>query len=322
MLSFCFLFFLTFIFGFTFFSQETDYNNLENWAVHPKVKAEVLTPFISDSTKINKVDVFYLYPTLFSDKSDARWNIPLSDSNQKSKVLNNAVKFQASAFAEGGRMFVPYYRQANLRAYRELENGGREALLYAYSDVKAAFLNYLKNYNKGRPIILAGHSQGSTHILLLLKEFFDGTDLQNQLVAAYIPGIGISKDEFKSIKLMTDPLQTGGFVSWNTFKKKINMEKYNLWYKERCVINPVSWKMDEIANRSQHKGFLFSNGKLYKNSFNTHLLDGAIWISTPHFPYRYLAWTMDDYHIGDINLFWADIRENVSIRTSQFLLNK
>lgn len=312
------LLFLTIFFTWSFRAQVTDYGILSNWAVHPSIKNSELNAFISDSTNHSKIDVFYLYPTLFLDKNDPRWNIPVSDSVQQSKVLSSAVKFQASAFAEGGRMFVPFYRQANIRAYRQMENGGKEALLIAYSDIRAAFSHYLKYYNKGRPILLAGHSQGSTHITLLLKEFFDDKPLQKQLIAAYIPGIGLSKDEFCSIQLMTEPTQTGGFVSWNTFKRKISKEKYEMWYKGKCVVNPVTWTLDELAQRSLHKGFLFSNGKLYEKSFNTHLIDGALWISTPHFPYRSLSWTMDDYHIGDVNLFWKDIRENVELRIKSY----
>jgi len=44
----------------------------------------------------------------------------------------------------------------------------------AYRDVKAAFLYYLEHNNSGRPIIIASHSQGSTHAKRLLKELFDG----------------------------------------------------------------------------------------------------------------------------------------------------
>ena len=313
------LLFLTIFFTWSIRAQVTDYNNLSNWAVHPSILSTILKGCINDSTNQTKVDVFYVYPTLFLDKKDFRWNIQLDDSVQQSKVLNSAVKYQASAFAEGGRMFVPIYRQAHIRAYRQMENGGKDALLFAYADIRAAFSHYLKYHNNGRPIVLAGHSQGSTHITLLLKEFFDEKPLQKQLIAAYIPGIGLAKDEFCSIKLMTEPTQTGGFVSWNTFKRKISKEKYEMWYKGKCVVNPVTWTLEASAKRSSHKGFLFSNGKLYEKSFNTHLIDGALWISTPHFPYRSLAWTMDDYHIGDINLFWKDIQENVKLRVQSFL---
>jgi hypothetical protein len=44
--------------------------------------------------------------------------------------------------------------------------------------VKTAFLYYLQHYNNGRPIIIASHSQGATHGKRLLKEFFDGKELQ------------------------------------------------------------------------------------------------------------------------------------------------
>jgi hypothetical protein len=302
-------------------AQVINYEYISNWAVHPNNIPGVLLPYIKDTSNFSKADVFYVYPTLFLDKKDERWNIPIDDTVFRKKVLDNAVRFQASAWVESGRMFAPYYRQANIRAYRNLENGGREALLFAYSDIKAAFQYYLDHFNNGKPIILAGHSQGSTHLTLLLKDFFDGKPLQKQLVAAYLPGIGLKKNEFNTIPLMTSPNQVGGFVSWNTFKRKVNKEKFEMWYKGKAVINPVTWNSDKIAERKKHQGFLFSNNKIYQQSFSTHLIDGAIWITTPHFPYRSMAWTMDDYHIGDVNLFWVDVNLNSKQRLEEYLTN-
>jgi hypothetical protein len=316
---------VVFIFAFLQFtlsvSQTLNYSTISNWAVHPTKLPEVLFPYLQDTTNQSKADVFYVYPTLFLDKKDERWNIPIDDSAFRKKILDNAIRFQASAWVECGRMFVPYYRQAHIRSYRNLENGGREALLFAYSDIKAAFQYYLDHFNNGKPIILAGHSQGSTHLTLLLKDFFDGKDLQNQLVAAYLPGIGLKKNEFGTIPLMTSPNQIGGFISWNTFKRKVNKEKFEMWYKGKAVVNPVTWNSDKVADRKKHKGFLFSNNKIYGQSFSTHVIDGAIWISTPHFPYRSMAWTMDDYHIGDINLFWEDVKLNSKQRLNEYLIN-
>jgi hypothetical protein len=313
-------YFTTFIIQFIpVFSQNVDYSDLSNWAVHQnKIPGELL-PYLKDTSNFSRADVFYVYPTVFLDKKDERWNIPLEDSIQRKKVVENAIRFQASAWVETGRMFVPFYRQAHIRAYRTLENGGKEALLFAYQDIKAAFQYYLEQYNNGKPIILAGHSQGSTHLSLLIKEFFDGKPLQEQLVAAYLPGIGLDNNEFETIPLLTSPNETGGFVSWNTFKRNLNEEKFEMWYKGKAVINPVTWNMDKTADRKKHKGFLFSNNKMYSKSFSTHLIDGAVWITTPRFPYRGLAWTIDDYHIGDINLFWADVKYNSKIRLSEYL---
>jgi hypothetical protein len=218
-------------------------------------------------------------------------------------------------------LYVPYYRQAHLRSYSNLENGGKTALLFAYSDVKAAFEYYLKHYNKGHGIILAGHSQGSTHVARLLKDFFDEKPLQNKLVAAYIPGIGFDKNQFTTIPFMEQPDQIGGFVTWNTFKKKFDKGNYK-WYKGKIVINPVTWDTTSIAQRKLHKGFLYSNGKMYKNSFETHIDNGVIWITTPHFPYRYLTFLMRNYHTGDVNLFWEDIRENALLRVKNYRSNR
>lgn len=301
------------------FGQEnsTDYTLSSNWAVVPGKYTAELQEYIYDSTFQN-TDVFYIYPTLLVDSKDTLWNYPINNEKHRKDVLESAVKFQASAWANAGELYVPFYRQAHLRSYSHLDGKGREALLLAYSDIKSAFEYYLEHYNKGNAIILAGHSQGGTHISLLLKEFFDGTPLQDQLIAAYLPGIGLEEDQFECIDLLKHKDSTGGFVSWNTFKRNYDVPQYHNWYEGKAVINPVTWDTSRVAQRNHHKGFLFSDGKMYRKSFDTHLIDGAIWISTPRFPYRYLSFTMKNYHIGDVNLFWEDIRLNARNRTQKY----
>ena len=302
------------------FSNAVDYSSSNNWAVLPGNYPDNLKEYAVENPQ-DSIDVFYVYPTLIVSDKDDRWNVPINDSAQIKKVLNIAVRFQASAWGSSCNIYVPYYRQAHIRSYENLENGGTTALLLAYSDVKSAFEYYLKHHNNGRGIILAGHSQGSTHISYLLKDFFDGKPLQKQLVAAYIPGVGLDRNQFKTIPFMENPNQTGGFVTWNTFKKKFDQKNYK-WYKGKVVINPVTWDTTALAKRELHKGFLYSNGKMYKNSFDTHTDNGVIWISTPHFPYRYLVFTLRNYHTGDVNLFWEDIRENSLLRVHTFRSNQ
>lgn len=309
----------TFLFACSAYSQSTptDYNDPLNWAITPDTYSEGLQEFIYDSTYAN-TDVFYIYPTLLVDDKDTNWNYPIENEKHRKDVLESAVKFQASAWANSGKLYVPFYRQAHLRSYHDLENGGKEALLLAYADIKNAFEYYLEHYNNGNAIILAGHSQGGTHISLLLKDFFDKKPLQEKLIAAYLPGIGINSDQYECIDLLTHKDSVGGFVSWNTFKKKFDTPQYNNWYKGKACINPVTWDTTTVAPRDNHQGFLFSNGKLYEKSFETHLIDGAVWITTPRFPYRYMAFTMRNYHIGDVNLFWEDIRINSRNRTRKY----
>jgi hypothetical protein len=295
-----------------------NYDEEKNWAVVPNSYSTEFKEFVSVELDSLKADVFYVYPTLNTEKEDLRWNVPINDEKQQNKVLNKAVLFQASAWASSGKLYVPYYRQAHLRSYKMLENGGMEALLLAYSDVKKAFEVYLKKYNSGRPIIIASHSQGSTHTKFLLRDFFDDKPLQKQLIAAYVVGTIVKPDQFKTITSMNNPNETGGFVAWNTFKKN-NYPKKKDFYKGSVTTNPITWNDAKKSELHQHKGFLYSNKKIYKKSLKIQVTDGLIWSTNPKFPNRFLMSFLKNYHVGDINLFWQDIKENAELRTNNWL---
>lgn len=306
------------------FSQQSrpfapDFEIEKNWAVLPTKYPQVLNEMLKGVIDSLDADVFYVYPTLITHKKDKRWNAPVNDIEQNNKVLNTAVLFQASAWASSGKLYVPYYRQAHIRSYSMLDKGGKEALMLAYADVRAAFKIYLKKFNKGRPIIIAGHSQGATHCIMLLKEFFDEKDLQTQLVAAYIPGIGIKENEFKNLKPMTKPDQIGGYVSWNTFKRNKLPKKYDQWYKGSVTSNPINWDASRLSIRKDHLGFLYTNKKIYDKALKIELIDGMVWTSLPRFPLRVFALFKKNYHVGDVNLFWQDIRLNAEQRVKAWL---
>jgi hypothetical protein len=294
--------------------EAPNYKLEKNWAVLPWMYPEDLQKLSSQELDTLKTDVFYVYPTLLLNKKDTRWNVSINDSVQNKRILNIAVKLQASAWATAGKLYVPFYRQAHIRAYTMYNEGGKQAFEIAYTDVKAAFEIYLAKYNNGRPIIIASHSQGTTHTKRLLKEFFDGTPLQKQLIAAYIPGIGVYPNEFTHIKPMTYPTETGGFVSWNTYKKNTYPKKYDIWYKGKVTSNPITWNNATTTDFSQHKGFYFTNGKNYDKALRITITDGLVWTSLPRFPLRIFALFKKNYHTGDINLFWNDIRTNAELR--------
>ena len=299
-----------------------DYYKESSWAVLPSKYTEEFKKYASKKMDTLQADVFYVYPTLNSDKKDIRWNVSIEDEEQKNKIVNKAVLMQASAFASSGKIYVPFYRQAHIRSYKLFKKGGKQAQEVAYLDVKNAFEVYLKKYNKGRPIIMVGHSQGTTHLLRVLKEFFDDKPLQKRLIAAYIPGIRVKEKEFKTIQVMTSPNETGGFVSWNTFKKNNYPKKDKNWYKGSVTTNPITWNASKKTTLKQHKGFLYTNGKLYKNALKIEITDGLVWSTNPKFPMRLFMSFLKNYHAGDINLFWQNIRENSLKRTNTWLRNK
>ena len=295
-----------------------DYNLESSWAILPSKYPKNFKKYASDNIDTLQADVFFIYPTLNTSKKDGRWNVPVNDSEQKNKVLNSSVLFQASAFATSGKMYVPYYRQAHYRSFnKKYKPEGDLALSLAYKDVKNAFETYLKKYNNNRPIIIASHSQGSLHAIQLLKDFFDEKPLQRRLIAAYIPGMRVKPNKFKMIRPMGAPDQTGGFVSWNTFKKG-NYPKNKNWYKGSVTTNPITWDESKITELNQHKGFLYSNGKMYTKALKIEVTDGLVWSTNPKFPLRFFMSFIKNYHVGDINLFWQDVKENSELRTKKW----
>ena len=184
---------------------------------------------------------------------------------------------------------------------------------------------YMKKYNKGRPIIIAGHSQGAAHAITLLKDFFDGKELQTKLIAAYLPGTKITSEDFYDLKLMKDPQDTGGYVTWNTFKILKNYQKYDLtipleWLKGGQVSNPVTWNDSKTSDYENHKGLYFINGKVYKNSVKIEYTNHAIFLKMPRVNlFKTILFSfLKDYHKGDINLFWEDIRINAISRVDSY----
>ena len=206
--------------------KEPDYENKDSWAVLPKVWNPSLEEIVG-KPKVKNADVFYIYPTLLTDKKDPSWNADVKKASIKKDVLQKAVAYQASAWVRAANLYVPYYRQAHYRIFVEpYSSQGKGAGLIAYQDVRKAFKYYLENYNNSKPIIIAGHSQGAIHALGLLKEFFDGKPLQKKLIAAYLVGTKVNYDEFKSIQLLNKPEAVGGFVSWNTYKINLLPKSY------------------------------------------------------------------------------------------------
>lgn len=296
-----------------------NYQQESSWAVLPSKYTAEFQEFASKEIDTLQVDVFYVYPTLISDKKDIRWNVPIDDVEQNEKVLEKAVLMQVSAFATSGKVYVPFYRQAHIRSYRMMNEGGKEAQELAYTDVKKAFEVYLEKYNQGRPIIMVGHSQGTTHTLRLLDDFFDNKPLQQKLIAAYIPGIRVKTDRFKTIKSMTKPNEIGGFVSWNTFKKGHYPKKDKYWYDGSVTTNPITWNESTSTSLEQHKGFLYTNKKIYDKAVKIEVTNGLIWSSNPKFPLRFFMSFLKNYHAGDVNLFWQDIKENAELRVRNYL---
>ena len=298
-----------------------NYEDESYWAVlpgnYPAGLKEITGDFVEKGT-----DVFFVYPTLLTEKKDPSWNADISREEIREKVLAQSVKFQASAFAKAGNLYVPYYRQSHYKIYVPPYNKQEElSRTIAYADVRKAFQYYLTNHNQGRPIMIASHSQGSIMCAMLLKEFFDGKPLQQQLVAAYIPGVKIQAEDFTSLKKMEDPLVTGGYVSWNTYKMNNYPPTYEKWFKGATTTNPITWDASKSTDFDQHLGVLNGDGVIYPKALKLQVVDGLLWSSVPKIPKRFFLSFVKNYHFADINLFWKDIEKNAVDRVAEWMKN-
>ena len=51
-----------------------NYNILESWAAHPDKNDSIIDVFYTSAKQNLKADVFYIYPTLLTNKKNDAWN--------------------------------------------------------------------------------------------------------------------------------------------------------------------------------------------------------------------------------------------------------
>ena len=303
-----------------------DYSNLNYWAAHPykhdpsdSIPKSLSVKNYCDSA----VDIFFIHPTTYTSKAkEFGNNAPVDNADLNAKTDYSTILYQASVFNQAGRIFSPRYRQANLQAYFPVtKTDTTEAIVafeLAYQDIKTAFNYYLQYNNNGRPIIIASHSQGTTHAKRLLKEFFDGKALQNKLVAAYLIGIPVEVNLYTAIKPCNMPNQTGCVCSWRTFK-----EGYEPKYIEKeqpvIVTNPLTWSsLQPIAARDLNKGSVLLNfNKLVPKVAAANINGNILWTKKPRF-FGNIFLSGKNYHIADYNLYYLSIKDNVAGRIGAF----
>lgn len=129
-----------------------------------------------------KVDCFYVYPTV-SDQPT-----PLA-SRAVDPVLRSVARHQAARFSHHCRVFAPVYRQITVSGAATLDRVSAEMRATAYADVRRAWRTYLKRHNRGRGVVLIGHSQG-THWLtkLLARRIEPWPKVRRRLVSALLIG--------------------------------------------------------------------------------------------------------------------------------------
>ncbi len=168
-----------------------------------------------------KVDCFYVYPTVSRDPT------PLSDLNPGPEELN-VVKQQLARLGAKCRLYAPMYRQVTLAGLNARLRGGATTMDWSTPlvDVKAAWDDYLARDNKGRGVILVGHSQGTILLSMLIAAEIEGRPVEKRIVAAYLaghPGLQAREgagpgEAFPGLPICKSMAQTGCTLVWSAYK--------------------------------------------------------------------------------------------------------
>ncbi len=313
------LFVLAILTGCSQAESGTDYSKLENWA------------YFDAETEGRDADVFFICPSVYGGSDDA-CNMSLSDQETKESFFG-AINMEKGIYDQNSRFFAPYYRQIGLNVYEMPEEDREPYLEIAYEDVKDAFEYYWETCNDGRPIILAGFSQGADMCLRLMKDFFAQDDRMEQLVACYAIGWRVTEDdlqEFPHLKMASGESDTGVIVSFNSEAETVTDSLMIPAGTRTLAINPLNWKTDStFADKSLNKGACFTD---YSGSILTEIpeLTGAYLdpirgalkvpdVSPADYPAGLSIFTDGIYHLYDYQFFYRNLQENVQTRIRTYM---
>ena len=214
-----------------------DYSKPSSWLCLPGRKDICSTPLpttalnpngygstgLSTVAKDPPLDCFYVYPTVSADPG---LNSDLNTGREERLVTET----QFARFASVCRPFTPIYRQMTLAAVAAAATGAdvsRNGFI-AYGDVLAAWRNYIRTRNQGRPFVLIGHSQGSLMLQqLIAREIETQPAIARRMRLAIIPGYNVLVPQgrlvggtFKKTPLCSQPGQSGCVMTWVSFRER------------------------------------------------------------------------------------------------------
>jgi hypothetical protein len=164
-----------------------------------------------------RIDCFYVYPTVSEQ--------PGPNSDRSIDPQQTAIaEYQAARYSQRCRVFAPVYRQLTLSAVfgPSIEDS---AVRLAYSDVRRAWLTYLRRYNHGRGFVLIGHSQGTGMLRQLIRRQIDRRPkVRRRLVSAILLGGNVTVrkgrkigGDFRHVPGCRRRKQTGCAIAFSTF---------------------------------------------------------------------------------------------------------
>lgn len=312
-----------------------DYRHDSSWVSRPGIGGGVAagdpalwTPRDYTAAPHPAAAVFFVPPTAFFNKS--RWNAPLDDTETNDR-LASFTRMQATVFNGVASLWVPRYRQATAGAFFAPGPDADQALALAYGDVERAFDAFLAE-NPAGPLILAGHSQGSRHLLHLLKA--RRADVGDRLVAVYAGGwpVVLPQDtDAIGLPACAEAGQTGCVLSWQSYAADGELDRALTAMAQvpdlsgrpmgadavMACTNPLTGGRS-TADASANNGSLFG-GALEPRRVGARCGERGLLLIAPA-PSDIGPFVMPggNYHVYDYALFWANLRADAEARLSAF----
>ena len=165
-----------------------------------------------------RIDCFYVYPTV-SDQKRPQATKVVDD------VLRSIALYQAARYSRDCRVYAPVYRQVTIQGLTDPDSVTRAMREQGYADVRQAWRTYLRRFNRGRGVVLMGHSQGTFVLRRLIREEIDPhRKMRRKVVSAILLGgnVLVKKGsdrggDFKKMRACRAPRQTGCIVAFSAF---------------------------------------------------------------------------------------------------------
>ena len=302
--------------GVPVFTEPLDYSDASSWAYFREGESK-------------PADLFIVCPTV-----DTRSYANAEDLNEKLKQrFVGALEDERGIYSDTCRLYSPYYRQMSINAYTLPESEFKAATANAYLDVSAAFKHYLDNENDGRPIVLAGFSQGAQMCIELLKEYFgatpEGRALGARLVAVYAIGWRITDEDiaaYPQIVPARGEADTGSVICYECEDGSVTGSIIIPEGVRTHSINPLNWKTDGTkADRSLNMGAVFSPGAEPVVGYCGAYIDtvrGSLVVpdvSAEEHPKVLDVFPDGCFHLYDNMFFYTNLKQNVALRTRAYL---
>jgi pimeloyl-ACP methyl ester carboxylesterase len=329
-------------------SPAPNYAEMSNWAALPQTQdlADQTPASVSPRSLAAHVDVFFIHPTGYIKAS--QWTSPMNPVSSTEDNTRWMLANQASVFNGCCEVYAPRYREGALKIFFGDRREKDIVLDFVYSDIDAAFTYFLDHFSKGRPFIIAGHSQGSSLAMRLIERRIDGTPLRERLVAAYLIGspAGDVSDtrvsRLSSVGACESATELHCIIHFATYARGSQAALRVRTPEPMLCVNPLTWTRNAGASASFHLGAVASTGKFDLSPFGkdtsaqaafrpleqpeagitgAECWNGVLLVSdiSKQSVGMGLAMPGGNYHGLDYPLFYMNLRKNAIERVSAFI---